>query len=87
MAFDPVKSLKIMMQHFSQDWKDKCERTLLLAKQLGNIYTGSLYNGLISLVADPTIDLRGKKILMFSFGSGLASSMYVIRVVGEYRKI
>ena len=26
----------------------------MLAKQLGNIYTGSLYNGLLSLLCDPT---------------------------------
>ncbi len=32
------------------DWTNKCERTLYLAKNLGNIYTGSLYNGLLSLM-------------------------------------
>ena len=48
------------MKHFNTEWKDKCERSLLLAKNLGNIYTGSLYNGLLSLVCDETIDLTGK---------------------------
>ena len=48
-----AKTIKILLSsNFGQEWKDKCERTLLLAKQLGNIYTGSLYNGLISLISD-----------------------------------
>jgi hydroxymethylglutaryl-CoA synthase len=51
-----------------------------LAKNLGNIYTGSLYNGLLSLICDDTIDLSGKKILMFSYGSGCAASMFCVHV-------
>ena len=53
---------------------------------LGNIYTGSLYNGLISLVADKSIDLTDKKIMLFSYGSGCAASMFVARVRKGYNK-
>lgn len=35
-----------------KEWVDKCERSLYLSKRLGNIYTGSLYNGLLSLICD-----------------------------------
>lgn len=75
------------MKHFGKDWKDKCERSLLLAKQLGNIYTGSLYNGILTLIGDTSIDLKGKKIMMFSYGSGCAASMFMIRVNGDYSHI
>lgn len=75
------------MKRFGADWQDKCERSLFLAKELGNIYTGSLYNGLLSLVCDDTIDLTGKKVLMFSYGSGCAASMFVLRVNAGYRNI
>ena len=77
---------KIMMQHFGREWRDKCERTLFLAKQLGNVYTGSLFNGLLSLLCDTTVDLKDKKIMMFSFGSGLACSMFVIKVLNDQYK-
>jgi len=82
-----VEGTKILMKHFGKDWKDKCERSLLLAKQLGNIYTGSLYNGILSLIADKSIDLKQKKVLMFSYGSGCAASMFLIRVNGDYSNI
>ena len=69
----------LIMKHFKKDWQDKCERSLYLAKRLGNIYTGSLYNGLLSLVCDTSIDLTGKQVLMFSYGSGCAASMFILR--------
>ena len=47
---------------------------------LGNIYTGSLYNGLLSLICDTTIDLAGKKVMLFSYGSGCAASMFFVHV-------
>jgi hydroxymethylglutaryl-CoA synthase len=84
---DIVKVQAVLMKQFSADWKHKCERSLLLAKQLGNIYTGSLYNGLMTLVCDESIDMLGKKIMLFSYGSGCASSMFMLHVRKDYRHI
>lgn len=75
------------MKYFQADWKNKCERSLLLAKQLGNIYTGSLYNGLLSLICDEEIDMTGKQVMMFSYGSGCAASMFVLRFTDQYKQI
>ena len=77
----------IMVKHYGQDWKSKCERSLLLAKKLGNIYTGSLYNGLLSLICDESIDLKGKNVMLFSYGSGCAASMFMLRGAGDYKKL
>ena len=77
----------LLNEKFGDIWRDRCERSLLLAKQLGNIYTGSLYNGLLSLICDETIDLAGKRILMFSYGSGCAASMFILKVNAGYRHI
>lgn len=78
---------QLLLKSFGPQWRNQCERSLFLAKQLGNIYTGSLYNGLISLICDESIDLTGKKILMFSYGSGCAASMFVLRVNQGYKRI
>ena len=50
----------------------------------GNMYCGSVYGALVSLVCHiPSERLRGKRVGMFSYGSGLASSMFSIRVTGD----
>ena len=48
----------------------------LLPIHLGNMYTASLYGGLLSVLYNAGKQAAGKKILMFSYGSGLASSMF-----------
>lgn len=52
------------------------------------MYTASLYGGLASLVSrvDPAT-LLGKRISMFAYGSGCASSFYAIRVKGDTTEI
>ncbi|QRV73413.1 hydroxymethylglutaryl-CoA synthase [Ceratobasidium sp. AG-Ba] len=55
--------------------------SMACAKRLGNLYTGSLYGGLASLLGSvPAHELIGKRVLMFAFGGGAAASMYAIRV-------
>eukprot|EP00698_Gefionella_okellyi_P015561 TRINITY_DN4394_c0_g1_i1.p1 TRINITY_DN4394_c0_g1~~TRINITY_DN4394_c0_g1_i1.p1 ORF type:complete len:468 (-),score=101.51 TRINITY_DN4394_c0_g1_i1:121-1524(-) len=54
------------------------EPTALFAAELGNSYTGSLYASLVSsLMRD---DDAGRRLLMFSYGSGLASTMFSLNV-------
>ena len=57
-----------------------------LPQHLGNSYTGSLYAGLHSTIAHES-DLKGKRVLMFSYGSGLASSMFSFKVEGSTEEI
>lgn len=58
-------------------FKEKVGPSTLTSKQLGNIYTGSLYAGLCSLIESK--DLNGKVIGMFSYGSGSAASLFLLR--------
>ena len=52
-------------------------------RHIGNCYTASVFFGLVSLVA--STDLEGKRVLMFSYGSGAVASMYVLK--GRFGKI
>lgn len=81
------KSNEMLTKAYGKEWHDKCNRSLFLAKQLGNIYTGSLYNGLLSLICDETIDLTNKKVFMFSYGSGCAASLFTLTCKAEYKAI
>ncbi|KAL5104924.1 Hydroxymethylglutaryl-CoA synthase mitochondrial [Taenia crassiceps] len=54
---------------------------LRISSEVGNMYTASLYACLISLACSvPEVDLRGRRVLMFSYGSGYTSSMFSLRV-------
>ncbi|EDQ86062.1 uncharacterized protein MONBRDRAFT_11388 [Monosiga brevicollis MX1] len=51
-----------------------------ITKECGNSYCGSLYAGLLSLIDNKAKDLVGKRIMMFSYGSGLAATLFSIKV-------
>ncbi|OCL05919.1 hydroxymethylglutaryl-CoA synthase [Glonium stellatum] len=62
--------------------------TLLASVSCGNMYTASVYGCLSSLISNvPSGELCGKRIAMFSYGSGLASTLFSIRVVGSTAEI
>jgi len=78
----------IVQSEFLEKFKAQCEPTLKLSKDMGNLYTGSLYLCLLSLcsqIKGPTS--IGKKILMYSYGSGLCSSMYVLHINNDLAKL
>jgi len=67
---------------------NKTKASLLVANQVGNMYTASVYGGLVSyLISKNESDLRGNRICMFSYGSGLQASMYSLRVSGTSDKL
>jgi hydroxymethylglutaryl-CoA synthase len=48
------------------------------------MYCGSVYGGLVGLISNiPAKTLEGKKLGIFSYGSGLASAMFSLKVVGD----
>lgn len=63
--------------------------TRLISAHVGNSYCASLYVGLLSLLAHlqhhHSEAQVGKRIGMFSYGSGLAASMFSLIVVGDLR--
>ncbi|KAI9506011.1 3-hydroxy-3-methylglutaryl coenzyme A synthase [Coemansia spiralis] len=58
----------------------KTEPSLFAASNIGNMYTGSVFFGIASLVTQvPYEQLKGKRVAFFSYGSGCAASMYSFR--------
>ena len=56
--------------------------SLMIAKNVGNMYTPSLYGGLVSFIVshETAESLVGKRVALFSYGSGCASTFYSIKV-------
>ncbi|CAD8162824.1 unnamed protein product [Paramecium octaurelia] len=67
-----------MLKFYQNDWLNKALPSCLLSRELGNIYTGALYAGLVSLIQTQD-DLINKRIMMFSYGSGCAASLFFLR--------
>lgn len=61
---------------------------ITLPTMCGNMYCASVYSSFCSLIANVDSDaLQGKKIGIFSFGSGLASSLFSLKVRGSTKEI
>ncbi|XP_053103956.1 hydroxymethylglutaryl-CoA synthase, mitochondrial isoform X1 [Hemicordylus capensis] len=68
---------KASMELFSQ----KTQPSLFLSARNGNMYTPSVYGCLASLLAQYSAQqLAGSRIGVFSYGSGLAASMFSLKV-------
>lgn len=75
---------KAFMTGFNNVFQAKTKPSLFLANQVGNMYTPSVYSGLVSLLINSNIsDLLGKRVALFSYGSGLASTMYSISITND----
>ncbi|XP_074640695.1 hydroxymethylglutaryl-CoA synthase 1-like [Tubulanus polymorphus] len=62
----------------------KVEPGLHMANQLGNMYAPSLYGCLISCLNSWSLsEAAGKRLVLFSYGSGLASSMFSMHVTND----
>jgi hydroxymethylglutaryl-CoA synthase len=78
-----------MVEQSKELYEQKTLPGLYFSQNMGNMYTPSLYYSLFAfLISQPNEEqLYGRRILLFSYGSGLASSMYsvVCRKVHECR--
>lgn len=82
------KNLEKLFVNLTKDQaKTRLTPSLNASTNVGNIYTGSVYLSLISCLTFTPESLVGKKISMFSYGSGLAASFYSIKVAGDYSKL
>ncbi|KAJ0967068.1 hypothetical protein J5N97_023985 [Dioscorea zingiberensis] len=58
----------------------KVQPSTLVPKQVGNMYTASLYAAFVSVLHNKHSTLGGQRIVMFSYGSGLSSSMFSFKL-------
>ncbi|CAA7399838.1 unnamed protein product [Spirodela intermedia] len=74
---DLEKASQLVAKHL---YDQKIQPSTLLPKQVGNMYTASIYAALISVLHNKHSSLAGQRIVMFSYGSGLTSTMFSLKV-------
>lgn len=65
-------------------FSERVQPAITAPTNCGNMYTANVYSGLVSLLSNvPSEELQNKRIGMFSYGSGLASTLFSFRVKGD----
>lgn len=79
---------KTFMALTKKRFAERVQPAIQVATNCGNMYCASVWSGLASLVSFVgSADLEGKRIGLFSYGSGLASSFLSLRVNGSTEQI
>lgn len=100
-GLEAFKDVELSKSYFDRDvekafmaaslsrFEQKTKPSLMMATNVGNMYTPSLYGGLVSFLVNsgPVDQLVGKRVALFSYGSGLVSSFFSLRVKGDLKLI
>lgn len=75
---------KTFMGLTKKSFAERVRPSLDVPTLCGNMYTATVYAGLASLISNVSFDpSQAKRIGFFSYGSGLAASMFSAKVVGD----
>ncbi|MGO3792052.1 MAG: hydroxymethylglutaryl-CoA synthase [Enterococcus gilvus] len=82
------KALRAIFPEMSESEQQRLEarydEAVLYSRQVGNLYTGSLYLGLISLLDNGSL-AAGDRVGLFSYGSGAVSEFFSMTVMDGYK--
>lgn len=75
---------KTFMGLTKKRFAERVQPSIQVPTMCGNMYCGSVYGGIASLIANvDSATMEGKRIGVFSYGSGLAASLFSLRVQGS----
>ena len=82
---------KILDKSVSEEKKDQLQynfdQSILYSQRVGNIYTGSLFLGLLSLLENRPQLKAGDRIALFSYGSGAVSEIFSANLVPGFEQL
>ena len=77
---------KSLLQEQQDQLQENFDKSILYSQKVGNIYTGSLFLGLLSLLENSDNLKAGDKIALFSYGSGAVAEIFSANLVPGYEK-
>ena len=82
---------KILDKSLAEEKKDQLQynfdQSILYSQRVGNIYTGSLFLGLLSLLENHPQLKAGDRIALFSYGSGAVSEIFSANLVPGFEQL
>ena len=84
-----LKGLQLLLEQedneaTKENLLDRFNESILYSQRVGNIYTGSLFLGLLSLLENNTTLKAGDKIVLYSYGSGAVAEVFGMTLVEGY---
>ena len=84
-----LKGLTLLLEQAEEEKKEELlarfNESILYSQRVGNIYTGSLFLGLLSLLENNTTLEAGNKIALYSYGSGAVAEIFSLTLVEGYK--
>jgi len=81
---------KILDKSLSEDQKAQLQynfdQSILYSQRIGNIYTASLFLGLLSLLENQPQLKAGDRIALFSYGRGEDAEIFSVNIVHGYEQ-
>lgn len=75
---------KVFVELSREKFRARVEPCIAAPRLCGNMYTASLFCSLVSLISNIDVGKAvGRRIGLFSYGSGLASSLFTLNVTGD----
>ncbi len=74
-------------KRFKETFEKMVEPGLFGVREVGNIYTGSVYMGLVSLLESEREEVEGKKVGIFSYGSGCGAEFLICNIKENAQKL
>lgn len=79
---------KTFMGLAKKRFAQRVQPSIEVPTQCGNMYCASVYGSLVSLLSNVSSDeLQGKRVTIFSYGSGLAASMFSLKIKGSTEQL
>ena len=75
---------KTFMSLSKKNFQARVQPGIQVPTMCGNMYCASVYGSLVALLSNVSAEqMKGRRIAVFSYGSGLASSLFSMKVVGD----
>jgi hydroxymethylglutaryl-CoA synthase len=85
--FEEAQTQRTLREMLAVEMRDRMTPGFGLSRQIGNIYTGSLYLSFMSLIkANSDRELQERRVMMYSFGSGVSASLFDLTFTPAFRK-
>lgn len=75
---------KTFMALSKKQFQARVQPSIQVPTMCGNMYCASVYGSLVSLLSNiPSEQFKCRRVAIFSYGSGLASSLFSMKIVGD----